>query len=173
MKMDEVKNKIREIKDWPKPGINFFDITPVLNDPTIFKYLIDQMAKPYEGKEFDLVVGIDARGFLLASALAYKLNKGIAIVRKKGKLPYKTIAQEYALEYASNIIEMHIDAVKPGQKVVVVDDVLATGGTMLATTELIKKLGGEIIGISFLIDLTALNGREKLKDYPIYSLIKY
>ena len=118
-------------------------------------------------------MGIDARGFLLAAALGYKLGKGIAIVRKKGKLPAKTISQEYALEYGSNVIEMHEDSIKPGERILVVDDVLATGGTMKATIDLINKLGGRIVGISFLVELTFLNGREKLKGYNIKSLAKY
>lgn len=173
MDMNEVKSKIREIPDWPKQGVNFKDITPVLADPVAFQFVIDELAKPYLDKEFDLIVGIDARGFLLASALAYKLNKGLVIVRKQGKLPYKTFEKEYALEYASNIIEMHVDSIKPGQKVIIIDDVLATGGTMKATVDLVNELSGDIVGISFLIDLTFLKGREKLEGYNIYSLIDY
>ena len=166
-----IKSKIREINDWPKPGVNFKDITPLLEDGETFKKVIDEIAGQCEN--IDKIVGIDARGFLLAAALGYKLGKGIAIVRKKGKLPAKTISQEYALEYGSNVIEMHEDSIKPGERILVVDDVLATGGTMKATIDLINKLGGHIVGIGFLVELTFLNGREKLKGYNIKSLAKY
>ncbi|MFA5061638.1 MAG: adenine phosphoribosyltransferase [Patescibacteria group bacterium] len=171
--MLDIKQYVRDVPDWPKQGVNFKDITPLLQDKDGFKEVIDKIAEPYLNQKIDVVVGIDARGFLLASAVAYKLGAGLAIVRKKGKLPRKTIAQEYALEYASNIIEMHEDAIKPGQKVLIVDDVLATGGTMEATCNLVKKLGGEIVGISFLIILDFLKGEEKLKDYKIEELIRY
>lgn len=169
----DLKQYIREIPDWPKKGVNFKDITPLLRDAEAFKFAVDELAKPYAGKKIDAIVGIDARGFIFASALVYKLGAGLAIVRKKGKLPHKTISQEYELEYGSNTIEMREDAIKPGQSVVIVDDVLATGGTMEATIKLVEKLGGKIEGISFLIDLTFLKGREKLKNYLIYSLLNY
>lgn len=171
--MLDIKQFVRDVPDWPKQGVNFKDITPLLQDKDGFKEVIDKIAEPYSNQNIDVVVGIDARGFLLASAVAYKLGAGLAIVRKKGKLPQKTISQEYALEYASNIIEMHEDAIKYGQKVLIVDDVLATGGTMEATCGLVKKLGGEIVGISFLIILDFLKGEEKLKDYKIEGLIRY
>ena len=135
-----LKSYIREIPDWPKPGVNFKDITPLLSDKKLFSKMIDELAKPYKNKKIDKIAGIDARGFLLASALAYKLKTGIAIVRKKGKLPSKTISRQYALEYGSNTIEMHEDAILPGEKILIVDDVLATGGTMKATVEMIKEL---------------------------------
>lgn len=166
-----IKSKVREISDWPKPGVNFKDITPLLEDPEVFRRVIDEMAGFRQ--DIDKIVGIDARGFLLAAALGYKLGKGIVIVRKKGKLPAKTVSQEYALEYGSNTIEMHQDSIGPGEKVLVVDDVLATGGTMEATINLINKLGGKVAGIEFLIELTFLNGREKLKGYNIKSLARY
>lgn len=168
-----IKQKIREISDWPKQGINFKDITPLLEDGVLFSQVIDDLARPYLKSKIDKIVGIDARGFLLASALAYKLKAGIAIVRKHGKLPSKTISKEYILEYASNTIEMHEDSIFPGEKVLIVDDVLATGGTMQATVELVKKLKGKIIGIDFLIELKYLRGRKKLKGQKIKSLIKY
>lgn len=171
--MLDFKQYVREVQNWPKEGVNFKDITPLLQDKAAFKETIDKLAEPYINKEIDVVVGIDARGFLFASAIAYKLGAGLAIVRKKGKLPRKAISQEYALEYASNIIEMHEDAIKPGQKVLIVDDVLATGGTMEATCELVKQLGGEIVGISFLITLSFLDGMKKMEGYDVKSLLTY
>lgn len=168
-----LKSKIREIPDWPKKGISFKDITPLLQDKKAFALAIDKLAEPYLNNKPDIIVGIDARGFILSAVLAYKFKKGLAIIRKKGKLPHKTISQDYTLEYAINTIEMHEDAIKSGQKVLLVDDVLATGGTMKATAEMVEKVGGEIIGIAFLIELDYLKGRKKLKDYPIYSLIRY
>jgi len=168
-----IKSKIREIPDWPKKGVSFKDITPLLHDKEFFRKTIDLLAAPYLGKKIDKIVGIDARGFILAAALAYKLKTGLAIVRKKGKLPAKTISQSYALEYASNILEMHEDAVLPGEKVLLVDDVLATGGTMKATIAMVKKLKGKIVGVDFLMELTYLDGRKNLKGYKIKSLIKY
>ncbi len=167
-----IKSKIREIPDWPKKGISFKDITPLLGNKDAFHKTIDLLAAPYLGKKVDKVVGIDARGFILAAALAYKLKTGLAIVRKKGKLPAKTVFQEYTLEYASNVLEMHEDAILPGEKVLIVDDVLATGGTMQATINMVKKLKGKIIGIDFLIELTYLSGRKNLKGYKLRSLIK-
>ncbi|HEY4495632.1 MAG TPA: adenine phosphoribosyltransferase [Candidatus Paceibacterota bacterium] len=169
----DLKQYIREIPDWPKKGVNFKDITPLLENAEAFKFAVDELAKPYLGKKVDLIVGIDARGFIFASALAYKLGAGLAIVRKKGKLPGKTINHDYTLEYASSAIEMREDAIKPDQSVVIVDDLLATGGTMEAAIKLVEQLGGKIEGISFLIDLKFLKGKEKLKNYPIYSLISY
>lgn len=174
-----IKQYIREIPNWPKKGVNFKDITPLLQDKKAFRYTIDALAKPFidrshkQSRRADIVVGIDARGFIFASSVAYKLNAGLALIRKKGKLPSKTISTKYALEYASNEIEMHKDAITKGQKVLIVDDVLATGGTMQATVKLVEKLGGKIIGIAFVIDLTFLNGAKKLKKYFLHSLIKY
>lgn len=168
-----IKLKIREIPDWPKPGVNFKDITPLLQDKDIFSEMIDELAKPYLKQKIDKIVGIDARGFLLASAMAYKLKKGIAIIRKKGKLPSKTISKEYALEYGSNTIEMHQDSILPGERILLVDDVLATGGTMKAAIDLVKELKGKIIGIDFLIELVYLNGKKILKGYKTRSLVKY
>jgi len=168
-----IKEKIREIPDWPKPGVNFKDITPLLEDKDVFCKMIDELCLPYETQKIDKIVGIDARGFLLASAMAYKLKTGIAIVRKKGKLPFKTVSKDYALEYGSNTIEIHKDSILPGEKVLLVDDVLATGGTMASAVEMVKELKGEIIGIQFLIELEFLGGKEQLKGENINSLIKY
>lgn len=171
--MPNFKSKIREIPNWPHKGVNFKDITPLLQDKNLFSRMIDRLAQPYLKKKVDKIVGIDARGFLLASALAYKLKAGLAIVRKKGKLPAKTVSKEYSLEYASDVLEMHEDAILSGEKVVVIDDVLATGGTVKATIDLVKKLKGKIIGIEFLIELTYLKGRKALKGQKIISLLKY
>lgn len=168
-----IKEKIREIPDWPKKGVNFKDITPLLQDGKMFKKIINAMAKPYFGRKIDKVVGIDARGFIMAAALAYKLNSGLSIVRKKGKLPSKTLSKKYSLEYASNTIEIHKDAINAKEKVLLVDDVLATGGTMKATVDLVKKLKGKIVGIEFLIELTFLKGRQKLKGCKVKALAKY
>lgn len=172
-----IKSKIKEIPDWPKLGVNFKDITPLLEDKKLFSIIIDLLCEPYSDKKIDKIVGIDARGFLLASAMAYKLKTGLAVVRKKGKLPPETISEKYALEYGSNTIEMHQNSILPDERVLLVDDVLATGGTMKAVVELIKKLKGKIIGINFLIELNYLRGRKMLKrpgGYPkIISLINY
>ena len=173
MNLETLKSKIRSVPDWPKEGIVFRDITPVLEDKKTFSFLIDELAKFCEGQEIDKIVGIDARGFILASAMAYKLKTGLAIVRKKGKLPYKTIAQEYTLEYAAETLEMHEDAVMSGEKVLLVDDLLATGGTMKATIDIVEKLGGEIIGILFFIELKDLQGRKKIQGHKIKSLIEF
>lgn len=174
MKVEQlIKSKIREIPDWPQKGVSFKDITPLLQDGKVLRKVIDEMARPYLNKKIDKVVGIDARGFILASALAYKLGTGMAIVRKKGKLPSKTISAQYALEYGSNTIEMHEDSVLPGEKILLVDDVLATGGTMKATVDLVKKLKGQIVGVDFLLELVYLNGRKALKGYKTRSLVKY
>ena len=169
----DLKSKIREVPDWPEKGVNFKDITPLLQDKKTFRITINKLAEPYLKEKPDIIVGIDARGFILSAVMAYKLNTGLAIIRKRGKLPHKTIFQEYTLEYATNTIEMHEDAIKKGQKVLIVDDVLATGGTMKATAEIIEVLGGKIIGISFLIELDFLKGREKIKNYKINSLLHY
>lgn len=168
-----IKDNIREIPDWPKKGVNFKDITPLLQDKNIFRRIIDDLARPYVGKKIDKIVGIDARGFIFAAALAYKLRAGLAIVRKKGKLPAKTISQKYSLEYAMNTIEMHRDAILAGEKIIMVDDVLATGGTIKAAINLVKQLRGKILGVDFLIELRFLNGRKNLKNYKLRALAKY
>lgn len=173
MTVEELKKKIRDIPDFPKPGILFKDITPLLKDKQAFKDAVELLAKPYLNRKIDLVAGIEARGFILAGALAYSLNAGAVIIRKPGKLPAETISSVYQLEYGQDSIEIHRDAIMPGQKVLLVDDVLATGGTMLAAIELVKKLGGKIEDIAFLIELEFLKGRERLKEYPFTALIKF
>jgi adenine phosphoribosyltransferase len=171
----DLKSKIREIPDWPKAGVNFKDITTLLEDKVAFRDAVEKLAAPFMGQEIDKVVGIDARGFLLAAPVAYKLNSGLAIVRKKGKLPSKSISKDYTLEYASNTVEMHDDAIKPGENVILVDDLCATGGTAMAACDLIERLGGDILGVSFLIDLPFLGGSKALKErgLNVSSLIDY
>ena len=169
----ELKNYIRDIPDFPKKGIIFKDITTLLQDKQAFACAIDALADKFRDKQIDLVVAVDARGFILGGAVSHKLGTGFVPVRKKGKLPYKTNSVTYALEYGSDTLEMHDDAVKPGDKILIIDDLLATGGTIKAAVDLINKAGGKIIGIGFLIELTFLKGIEKLKGYPVYSLIKY
>lgn len=170
---EELKSKIRNIPDWPKKGIIFRDITPLLNDREAFKKAVDWLAEPYINKGIATVVGIDARGFTLAAAIAYKIGAGLVLIRKKGKLPHKTISREYSLEYATNTLEIHVDSIRQDDRVLLVDDLLATGGSMEATIHLVEKLSGHIIGISFLIELTDLKGRNKLGRYPVNSLIKF
>lgn len=173
--MDDLKNKIREVPNWPKKGVNFKDITTLLQDKNTFKSTIDSISEFFGDEKVDKVVGIDARGFLIAAPLAYKLNAGLAIVRKPGKLPFSLIEQEYTLEYGKDILQMHADAILPGEKVVLVDDLIATGGTAEATCDLIERLGGEILGVGFVIDLPFLGGSGRLrkKGYNVKSLIKY
>ena len=169
----ELKDYIRSIQDYPKEGILFRDITTLLKDKEAFKLAIDKMAEQVKDKKVDLIVGAESRGFLIGSALAYKMNCGFIPVRKKGKLPYKTISEEYALEYGTDTLFMHEDAIKKGDNVLVVDDLIATGGTALAMIKMVEKLGGNVIGSSFLIELEELNGRKEIEKYPINILIKY
>ena len=169
----ELKDYIRNIKDYPKEGILFRDITTLLKDKDAFKLAIDKMAEQVKDKKVDLIVGAESRGFLIGSALAYKMNCGFIPVRKKGKLPYKTISEEYALEYGTDTLFMHEDAIKKGDNVLVVDDLIATGGTALAMIKMVEKLGGNVIGSSFLIELEELNGRKEIEKYPVNVLIKY
>jgi len=171
--MFNVKQYIREVPDWPKSGVNFKDITPLLQDAKIFKTLIDSLTEPYSDKKIDKIVVIDARGFLLGTAMAYKLGCGVSLVRKKGKLPYKTIEESYEKEYGPDTLTMHADAVTLNEKVLIVDDLMATGGTMQATVNMVEKLGGEIIGISVIVDLPFLGGSEKFKKYNFKSLVSY
>ena len=169
----DLKEKIRNIKDFPKEGINFKDITTVLKDKEAFHYSIYQMAEQLRDKEFDLIVGPEARGFLIGAPLAYELGVGFIPVRKPGKLPAETISFEYQLEYGTDTLEIHKDAIQPGQKVVIVDDLLATGGTSEAMVKLIEDLGGEVVKMVFLIELSFLPGADKLKDYNVESIIRY
>jgi len=169
----EIEHAIRNVPDFPQAGIQFKDITPVLADARLFAGTIDLLTQPFAPGSVDAVVGIDARGFIFAAAAAIKLQAGFVPVRKKGKLPYQTHEQDYALEYGRATVAMHIDALKPGARVLLIDDLLATGGTAAAATALMKKLGAEILEVSFLIELKFLNGREKLKGYPIRSIVAY
>ncbi|PRX24212.1 adenine phosphoribosyltransferase [Orenia metallireducens] len=164
-------DKIRTIPDFPKEGIAFKDITTLLKDPAAYKEAINRIAKRYEDKDIDLVLGIEARGFLIGAPLALKLDKGFVPVRKEGKLPGDVVKTEYDLEYGSNIIEIHKDAIEQGAKILIVDDLLATGGTVKATVDLVEQLGGEVVEIAFLMELGFLDGREKIGDYEVFSLI--
>jgi adenine phosphoribosyltransferase len=169
----EIERAIRNIPDFPKPGIQFKDITPVLADARLFHGAIELLTCRFKPGAVDAVVGIDARGFIFAAAAALKLEAGFVPVRKQGKLPYRTHEQSYALEYGSATVAMHVDALKPGSRVLLIDDLLATGGTAAAAAALVKQLGAEILEISFLIELGFLHGRDKLKGYPIHSLVIY
>jgi adenine phosphoribosyltransferase len=170
---DHLKKLIREVADFPKKGILFYDITTLLKDRVGLATLIDALAEYYIGKDIDLVLGMEARGFIFAPALAYRLNAGFIPVRKPGKLPAATTKYDYALEYGTNTLEVHRDAIQPGQRVIIVDDLLATGGTAEATTKLATSLGAEIAGLGFVVELDFLKGREKLKQYDVFSLLHY
>jgi adenine phosphoribosyltransferase len=170
---EPLKALIRTIPDFPKPGILFYDITTLLKDPKGFAMLIDALAQYYMEKDIDLVLGIEARGFIFGPALAYRLNAGFVPVRKPRKLPGPTARVTYDLEYGSDTLEIHQDAIEPGQRVVVVDDLLATGGTMEATTRLVQQLGGKIAGVGFALELDFLKGRDRLQDYDVFSLLHY
>jgi adenine phosphoribosyltransferase len=169
----QIQQAIRTIPDFPKAGISFKDITPLLADARLFAGTIDLLTANFQPGTVDAVVGIDARGFIFAAAAAFKLQAGFVPVRKKGKLPYQTHEQDYALEYGTATVAMHVDALKPGNRVLLIDDLLATGGTAAAAAALVQKLGAEILEISFLIELSFLNGRQKLKQYPVRSLVVY
>ena len=170
---DDLRAKIREVPDFPKPGILFYDITTLLKDPDAFREVIDQMADQVKDSAVDLVVGMESRGFIFSAPLAYQLHAGFVPVRKLGKLPAETIEVEYDLEYGTATLEIHKDAIKPGQRVLIVDDLLATGGTVQGTIELVQRLGGEIAGLSFMVERTGLHGREKLGDFQIHTLLTY
>lgn len=172
-KTRDLKYYIRNIPDFPKPGILFRDITTLLKEKTAFKLVVDSLVKRYKNKKIDEVVAVEARGFILGGAVSHCLGAGFVPVRKRGKLPAKTNSVTYNLEYGQDTLEMHHDAIKPGDRVLIVDDLLATGGTVKAVTDLVKQLNGKIVAIAFLIELTDLKGRDKLKGYPVYSLIKY
>jgi adenine phosphoribosyltransferase len=173
MNTDQLKKLIREVPDFPKKGILFYDITTLLKDKTGFATLIDKLSELYVAKQIDLVLGMEARGFIFAPALAYRLNAGFVPVRKPGKLPAECVKYDYALEYGSNTLEVHRDAIQKGQRVLIVDDLLATGGTAEATAKLVEKLGGVIAGMGFVVELDFLKGREKLKQYDVVSLLHY
>jgi adenine phosphoribosyltransferase len=171
--MDSLKSKIRSVPDFPKAGILFYDITTLLRDKAGFRSTIEALATPFEGKRIDVVVGVESRGFILGGAVADRLGAGFAPVRKKGKLPSTTVQETYDLEYGTDCLEVHADAVERGQRVLIVDDVLATGGTAAATTALIKRLGGDVLSLAFLIELAFLNGRAKLGKEAIHSVLRY
>lgn len=169
----ELKPLIREIPDFPKPGINFKDITTLLKDGDALHQMIDELAAHFEGIRPDKIVGAESRGFILGAPLAYKMGCGFVLVRKPGKLPAAVAKVDYELEYGMDSLEIHLDGIKSGEKVLVVDDLLATGGTISATAELVKKLGGIIVGFGFLIELDCLKGRERLAGYDVFSLVHY
>jgi len=164
---------VRDIQDFPQQGVLFKDITPLLQNGTAFHASIDRLAAHYAGAGIQTVVGVESRGFIFGAPLAYQLNCGFVPVRKFGKLPSETVSVEYALEYGTNVVEVHKDAIQPGERVLIVDDLLATGGTVSAAMELVEKLGGHIAGIAFLVELTFLKGREQLKGHDVFALIKY
>jgi adenine phosphoribosyltransferase len=171
--MDALKTHIRNVPDFPKPGILFYDVTTLLKDPQGFKLAIDSLSEPYRDKGISLVVGIESRGFILGAAVADRIGAGFVPVRKLGKLPAETIRASYALEYGTDSLEMHRDAIEPGQQVLVVDDLLATGGTARATVDLVRQLGGDVVGVAFLIELADLDGRAKLAGEHVRAVLQY
>jgi len=171
--LDELRLKIRDIPDFPQKGIVFKDITPLLNDPRAFKQAMNVMADAYVGRDIDLVVGIEARGFIIGAALAYILNAGLIPLRKPGKLPFLTHRLQYTLEYGAAELEIHRDAIKAGQRVIIVDDLLATGGTVGAAVDLVKAFEAEIVGVSFLVELGFLQGRNRLQGYEVHALMTF
>jgi adenine phosphoribosyltransferase len=171
--MEDLKAHIREVPDFPKPGINFYDITTLLQDPLALRMTVDRFVWLFAQQHIDKVVGIESRGFMFAPIVAYNLNAGFVPVRKPGKLPYHKIRQTYDLEYGTDSIEMHNDAIQPGEHVLIVDDLVATGGTALAAAKMVESLGGKVAGFGFIIELTFLPGRQKLQGYEVESLIRY
>lgn len=171
--MEQLAKAVRSIPDFPKKGIVFRDITTLLADAQAYQRTIDLMSHRFVGREIDLVLGVEARGFLIGSALAYKLGTGVVIVRKPGKLPYRTKKVTYQLEYGEDTLEIHEDAIKPGQRVLIADDVLATGGTVAACIDLVQKLGGEVIECTFLMEIEDLGGRKRLAPHPVSSLLQF
>jgi adenine phosphoribosyltransferase len=171
--MVNLKEFIRDIPDFPRPGVIFKDITPLLKNSQALKEATDRLVEHYQSQKVDLIVAIESRGFIWGGILAYKLNKGLVIVRKPKKLPYKTFSATFELEYGTDTLEIHQDAISQGQSVLIVDDLLATGGTVSATIKLVEQLGGKVVGIAFLIELEFLKGRERIKNYDVFSLIKY
>jgi len=171
--MDQLKALIREVPDFPKQGINFYDITTLLKDKTGFKQVVDSLAKRYTSAPIDVVLGIEARGFIIAPAVAYALGYGFIPVRKEKKLPAERARIEYALEYGTDVLEIHKDAITPGQNVLIIDDVLATGGTAAAVARLVEMLKGKVAGLGFILELDFLKGREKLNGHDVYSLLHY
>ena len=173
MSAEELRAKIREIPDFPKPGILFYDITTLLKDPAAFKESVKLMLEPFKDDRIDLVVGMESRGFIFSAPMAYELGAGLVPVRKLGKLPAETLSVEYALEYGSNTLEIHRDAIQPGQRVLIVDDLLATGGTVQGTIDLVERLKGVVVGLAFLVELDFLHGRDQLGGHRVASVIRY
>ncbi len=173
MKVGELRETIREVPDFPRPGINFYDVSTLFRDAAALRTAVEAMVAPYRERRIDALAGIEARGFLLASAMAYALGTGVILLRKPGKLPAQTEGEEYDLEYGTNRIEIHRDAVEPGQRILIVDDLLATGGTAAAAARLVERLGGETAGFAFLVELDSLDGRERLGSADVFSLIRY
>ena len=173
MTMIDLKTQIRHVPDFPKAGILFYDITTLLQDPAGFRAAIDSLSLPFNDKGIDIVVGIESRGFIMGAVVADRIGAGFALVRKPGKLPSTCVRTTYELEYGSDSLEMHKDAVRPGQRVLIVDDLLATGGTARATLDLVKGLGGTVVGLTFLIELVALEGRKKLEGENLHTVLKY
>jgi adenine phosphoribosyltransferase len=172
-RIEIIRNKIRDVPDFPKPGILFKDITPVLADPRAFNLCLDLLAEHYDGRPLDAIVGIEARGFIFGAALASRMRKAFVPVRKPGKLPAATHRVSYELEYGSDSVEIHRDGIAPGEKALIVDDLIATGGTAWAACELVRKLGGEVVAAAFIIELTFLPGRKRLEPVPTFSLLQY
>lgn len=171
--IDSIRKAIRDIPDFPRPGIVFKDITPLLGDGPLFAKTIDVLAERYRDQKIDMVLGIESRGFIVGAALAYKLGAGFCVVRKPGKLPYDTHSASYELEYGTDSLEIHIDAIAQNARVLIVDDLIATGGTAAATAQLVSKLGGEVVECAFVIELSFLKGRDKLQPYGVFSLVQY
>ncbi|HUV73341.1 MAG TPA: adenine phosphoribosyltransferase [Anaerolineae bacterium] len=169
----DLAKMIRDVPDFPKEGIVFKDITTLIKDPQAFRKVIDILTEHYAGQQIDLVVAVEARGYIFGAPVAYKLGAGFVPVRKVGKLPAETVREEYELEYGTDSVEMHRDAVQPGQKVLIVDDLIATGGSAAATARLVERLGGDVVSIAFLIELGFLHGVEKLKEYDVFTIIEY
>lgn len=171
--VEDLKKLIREVPDWPKPGILFYDLTTLLKDRTGFHRVLDALTAPYQGQKIELVLAVEARGFIYAAAVADRLGAGFVPVRKPKKLPAEAIRVTYELEYGTDALEIHKDAIRPGQRVLIVDDLLATGGTAAACAQLARTLGAEIVGVAFVVELVFLNGRKKLEGLPVFSLLKY
>ena len=169
----DLKAYVRDIPDFPQPGILFRDITPILSDPTAFKYVVDRLAERYRNQGIDCIVAIEARGFLFGAPMAHQLGVGLVPVRKEGKLPYQSLRAAYSLEYGTSVMEMHSDGIRPGQRVLVVDDLLATGGTLAATAKLVEQAGGKVAALAVVLELLGLDGRKLLDGYEVFSLVQY
>ena len=168
-----LRELVRDIPDWPRPGVLFRDITPLLAAPDAFALTVDELAAPYADEQIDKVIGVEARGFVFAAPVAYRRGAGFVPVRKVGKLPWQIEQEEYVLEYGTDLLEIHRDAVQPGERVLIVDDVIATGGTAAATARLVERLGGQVVGFSFLLELVSLAGRAQLDDYRVQVVLRY